>query len=142
MLVIWHKQRTNEGNSNMGILDDTTLFAAIVQQGGFSRAAKQLGLSNGLISRRIAQLESELGVTLLKRTTRQIQLTPEGELFWQHAQRIQQEINSALSLIHASAKKPSGTIRLSAPVNVGQTLLMPIILLFMKKYPDIHINLY
>lgn len=125
----------------MGILDDTALFAAIVQQGGFSHAAKQLGLSNGLISRRIAQLEKELGVTLIKRATRQIQLTPEGELFWQHAQRIQQEIDSALSMIQASAIKPSGTIRLSAPVNFGQTCLMPVILRFMKEYPDIHINL-
>lgn len=124
----------------MGILDDTALFAAVVQQGGFSHAAKHLGLSNGLISRRIALLEKELGVTLIKRTTRQIQLTPEGELFWQHAQRIQQEIESALSMIHASAKKPAGTIRLSAPVYFGRAYLMPIILKFRKDYPDIHVN--
>lgn len=83
----------------MSILDDTVIFAAIIQQGGFSRAAKYLGLSNGLISRRIAKLETDLGVTLLKRTTRQIQLTPEGELFWQHAQRIQQEMDTAVCLI-------------------------------------------
>src|SRR5690349_21300639 len=105
----------------MSILDDTAIFAAIVQQGGFSRAAKHLGLSNGLISRRIAQLEARLGVSLLKRTTRQLHLTPEGELFWQHAQRIQQELDSALCLIQSYAEKPKGDIRLSAPPFFGKT---------------------
>ena len=80
----------------MSLLDDTAIFAAIVSQGGFSRAAKYLGLSNGLISRRIAKLEKQLGVTLIVRTTRQIHLTKEGELFWQHAQRIQQKIDLTL----------------------------------------------
>lgn len=125
----------------MGMLDDTALFVAIIQQGGFSHAAKHLGLSNGLISRRIAELENELGVTLIKRTTRQIQLTPEGEVFWLHAQRIQQELDSALSLIHTSAKKPEGVIRLSAPLHFGRHYLMPIIIKFMTDFPDIHINL-
>src|SRR3990167_3414156 len=100
----------------MGILDDTAIFMAIIQQGGFSHAAKHLGLSNGLISRRIAQLEATLGVSLIKRTTRQHYLTPEGELFWQHAQRIQQEMAAAISLIQSSAKKPKGIIHLSAPL--------------------------
>ncbi|RDI39062.1 LysR family transcriptional regulator [Aquicella lusitana] len=125
----------------MGILDDTAVFAAVVQQGGFSHAAKYLGLSNGLISRRIAQLESDLGVTLIKRTTRQLHLTPEGELFWQHAQRIQQELDAALSLIQSSAQKPKGTIRVSAPLHFGRHYLTPIILKFLTTFNDIHIDL-
>jgi len=125
----------------MGLLDDTSIFAAVIQQGGFSHAAKHLGLSNGLISRRIAHLESKLGVTLIKRTTRQLQLTPEGQLFWQHAQRIQQELDSAISLIHASAKKPKGTIRVSAPLYFGRQYLTPIILKFLNNFNDIKIEL-
>lgn len=125
----------------MGILDDTALFAAVIQNGGFSHAANHLGLSNGLISRRIAQLETKLGVTLIKRTTRQIQLTSEGELFWQHAQRIQQELNSALTIIHASAKKPKGTIRVSGPLYFGRQYLAPIIMKFLKNFSDITIDL-
>lgn len=125
----------------MGILDDTELFTAVIQQGGFSHAAKHLGISNGLVSRRIAQLELKLGVTLIKRTTRQLQLTPEGELFWQHALRIQQEIDSAITLIQTSANKPKGIIRLSAPIYFGKQYLAPIILKFIKHFPDIKINL-
>lgn len=125
----------------MGLLDDTSIFTAIIQQGGFSHAAKYLGLSKGLISRRMTQLEKQLGVTLIKRTTRQIHLTPEGELFWQHAQRIQQELDAALSLIQSSAKKPSGLIRISAPLYFGRQYLTPILMKFLANFPDIKIDL-
>jgi DNA-binding transcriptional LysR family regulator len=125
----------------MSILDDTSIFAAVIQNGGFSHAAKKLGLSNGLVSRRIAHLESELAVTLIKRTTRQFQLTPEGELLWQHAQRIQQELDAAITLIHSSAKKPKGTIRVSAPFYFGRQYLTPIIVKFLNNFSDIKIDL-
>ena len=125
----------------MGLLDDTAIFTAVIQQGGFSHAAKHLGLSNGLISRRIAQLESKLGVTLIQRTTRQLQLTTEGELFWQHAQRIQQELDSAVRLIQASSKKPKGMIRISAPPYFGRFYLTPILTKFLKDFSGIEIQL-
>lgn len=125
----------------MGLLDDTAIFAAVIQRGGFSHAAKHLGLSNGLVSRRIAQLEAELGVSLIKRTTRQFQLTPEGELFWNHAQRIQQELHSARSLIQSLAEKPTGEIRITAPVFFGRKFLMPIITKFMHNFCGIHVEL-
>jgi LysR family transcriptional regulator, transcriptional activator for dmlA len=125
----------------MSLLDDTAIFVAVVQQGGFGRAARSLGLSNGLISRRIAQMEAQLGVTLLKRTTRQLQMTPEGELFWQHAQRIQQELDSALCLIGSLAEKPKGSIRISAPPYFGRHYLIPIINKFMTNFDDINIDL-
>lgn len=125
----------------MSILDDTSIFAAVIQQGGFSHAAKFLGLSNGLVSRRINQLEKELGVTLIKRTTRQLHLTPEGKLLWEHAQRIQQELDSALSLIQAHAEKPKGRIRVSSTIFFGRHYLMPIIVKFMNNFPDIKVDL-
>jgi len=125
----------------MSILDDTSIFAAVILNGGFSHAAKHLGLSNGLISRRIAQLESELGVTLIKRTTRQLQLTPEGEVFWQHVQRIQQELDTAIALINSSAKNPRGMVRISAPLYWGRRYLTPIILKFLNNYNDIKVDL-
>ncbi|KTD57620.1 LysR family transcriptional regulator [Legionella shakespearei] len=125
----------------MGILDDSVIFAAVIQQGGFSRAARHLGISNGLISRRITQLESRLGVSLIKRTTRELRLTPEGELFFQHAVRIQQELDSALSLIQSSANKPKGIIRVSAPPYFGRHYLTSIIMKFLDNFPDIKIDL-
>ncbi|MBN9230917.1 MAG: LysR family transcriptional regulator [Legionella sp.] len=125
----------------MGILDDSVIFTAVIQRGGFSRAAHYLGISSGLVSRRIAHLETSLGVSLIKRTTRDFQLTTEGELFFQHAIRIQQELDSALNLIHASAKKPTGVIRISAPPYFGRHYLIPVIMNFMRDFPDIKIDL-
>lgn len=125
----------------MSILDDTAIFIAVIQQGGFSHAAKHLGFSNGLISRRIAQLEKNLGVTLIKRTTRQIHLTPEGCLFWQHAQRIQQELDLAVCSIQTSAKKPKGRIRISAAPYFGRHYLTPILMKFLINFSDIKIDL-
>jgi LysR family transcriptional regulator, transcriptional activator for dmlA len=125
----------------MGILDDTAIFSAIIQQGGFARAAKFLNLSNGMISRRIALLESKLGVSLIKRTTRQLILTPEGEIFWQHAQRIQQELDAAITSMQASSNKPKGTIHVSAPVYFGRHYLTPIITKFVNEFDGIKINL-
>lgn len=125
----------------MSVLDDTAIFIAVVQQGGFSRAAKHLGVSNGLISRRIDQLESKLGVALLKRTTRQVQLTVEGELFWQHVLRIQQELTTAVNLIQSTAKKMEGTLRVTAPSYFGRHYLTPIIMKFLTHFDDIKIDL-
>lgn len=125
----------------MSLLDDTAIFAAIVSQGGFAKAAKKLGLSNGLISRRLAKLEEQLGVTLLIRTTRQIQLTPEGELFWQHAKRIQQELDSAVCMLQSYADKPTGEIRVSAPPYFGRHYLMPMLNQFMANFEGISIDL-
>lgn len=126
----------------MGILDDAAIFAAVIQQGGFSHAAKHLGISNGLVSRRISQLEERLGVTLIQRTTRQLKLTPEGEVFWKHAMRMQQEMDAAVSLIQASSKKPRGSIRISAPLNFGRKFLTPIITNFLNNFSDIKIDLH
>ena len=125
----------------MATLDDTIIFTAVIKQGGFSHAAKHLGLSNGLVSRRITQLEEKLGVTLIKRTTRQLQLTPEGQLFWQHAERIQQELDAAMSLIQATTKKPKGTIKVAAPLFLGRHYLTPIIMDFLQQFPEINIEL-
>lgn len=125
----------------MDILNDISIFAAVVQQGGFSHAAKYLGLSNGLISRRISQLEAKLGVTLIKRTTRQLHLTREGELLEEYAQRIQKEIDEVLCLIQTSAQKPRGNIRISAPVYFGRNYLTPIIMKFLNNFNEITIDL-
>ncbi len=126
----------------MSILEDTAIFAAIISTGGFAKAAQKLNLSNGLVSRRLAALEKALGVTLIKRTTRQLVLTPEGELFWQHARRIQQEMDTALSTIHALSDKPTGHIRISAPPHFGRHYLSGILNDFMAQFEDITLELF
>lgn len=125
----------------MEILDDCALFATIIRLGGFSHAAKYLGISNGAVSRRIAKLESKLGVILIMRTTRQLVLTKEGEMLWQYAQKINQDLDAALNLIQASATKPKGILKISAPVYFGSHYLMPILIEFMNNFSGIQVNL-
>jgi LysR family transcriptional activator of dmlA len=125
----------------MNLLNDTTLFVAIVQQGGFSHAAKHLGLSSGLVSRRLAKLEQELGVTLIQRTTRQFNLTAEGKIFYEHALKIQQEFDTGVALIKASTIKAKGLLRISAPTYFGRHYLTPILNKFMAYMSDVHIDL-
>lgn len=122
-------------------LDDIATFYFVIREGGFSHAAKVLNVSNGSITRRIQELESKLAVSLINRTTRQLKLTAEGEVLWQHAQRIHQELDSALSLIKTSASKPKGTIRLSAPLYFGRQYLIPILIRFQQDFTDIKIDL-
>lgn len=125
----------------MSILDDISIFSSVINNGGFSHAAKHLGLSNGMVSRSIARLESELGVTLIKRTTRQHQVTPEGQLLFQHACRIRQELALAINNINSCAHKSKGTIKVSAPLYLGRNYFMPIILKFLRKFDDIKVEL-
>ena len=125
----------------MGIYDDASVFASIVKNGGFSHAAKVLGFSNGLVSRRVAQLEEELGVKLLRRTTRHFDLTPEGQIFYLHAERILQELNSAKSALKSVAEKPSGLIRIGAPAHVIRCYLSPLINRLLPDFPKVSIDL-
>lgn len=123
----------------MGVLDDAAIFAAVIEHGGFSHAAKMLGFSNGMVSRRIAQLEKNLGVSLLNRTTRQLQLTAEGEIFLTHVQRMKLEYQCAIEAITDTSLK--GCIKVSAPPYLGRNYLTPIFLKFLNQYPDIKIEL-
>lgn len=125
----------------MQILEDMSLFAVVVDRGGFSHAAKFLGLSNGVVSRRIAELEKKLGITLLKRTTRQIHLTTEGELLWQHAKRIQGEMQQALDVLNASAENMKGTLRVSAPIFFGRKILLKTVRHFLNNHQEMSVSL-
>lgn len=125
----------------MSLLDDTAIFFAIISEGGINKASKKLGFSSGLISRRLSRLEERLGVTLIKRTTRQLQLTPEGELYWEHAKRIQKELDSAVCMIQSLADKPEGKIRISAPPYLGRHYVTSILSQFMMTVPGVSIDL-
>lgn len=125
----------------MTSLDDIALFASVIQHGGFSHAAKYLKLSNGLVSRRIAQLELDLGVTLIKRTTRQIELTQEGRRLAIYAKRLRSELDAALQDIHEAANTCQGTIRISAPLYLGRRYIFPILNRFLTQFKDIKLDL-
>jgi DNA-binding transcriptional LysR family regulator len=129
-------------NDTAGAMDHVSgivVFSRAAEVLSFSEAGRQLGISSSAVGKAIARLEARLGLRLFHRSTRSVNLTPEGEMFWSRCQRILAEIAEAESELAMSRSNPAGRLRVSIPL-VG-TLLMPVISAFMRKYPDVLIDI-
>src|SRR5690625_3803191 len=107
----------------------------------FTAAAKRLNISKATVSLRITELEKSLGVKLVHRTTRSIQLTDAGQQLVKQTQGAYQHINSELKNIESHAHHPRGLLRVTAPVALTQQYLIPALPDFLRRYPEIHIEL-
>ena len=125
----------------MSTFDGIELFVATVQAGSFANAARRLGVTPSAVSRRVAMLEGELGVQLLARTTRTLRLTEDGQAFHERCLRILEEVEEARASIVRVRQKPSGLLRVDAPVALGRSLLTPKLPGFLTRYPDVRIDL-
>ena len=123
-------------------LNDMRLFAKVANVGSFTAAAEQLGVPISTLSRRVTQMEDELGVRLLERTTRSLRLTEAGGVYLNFCERIQAEAEQAEAAILNLVDEPRGLIRVSAPLDIGQGLLSPVLAGFLRSYPDIQVNCY
>src|SRR5690625_5119767 len=121
----------------------THLHSLIIlsQQGSFTAAAKRLNISKATVSLRITELEKSLGVKLVHRTTRSIQLTDAGQQLVKQTQGAYQHINSELKNIESHAHHPRRLLRVTAPVALTQQYLIPALPDFLRRYPEIHIEL-
>jgi DNA-binding transcriptional LysR family regulator len=125
----------------MMTLDNLTLFLRIVEKGGLAAAGRELGLSAASVSERLVALEKYYGAALLHRTTRAISLTDEGRLLVQGARRLLAEADELEALIRLGVEKISGPIRLSAPIDLGRSYLVPILDAFLAEHPEVTIDL-
>ncbi|RZI86158.1 MAG: LysR family transcriptional regulator [Rubrivivax sp.] len=121
--------------------NDLLLFARVVEEHSFSRAAERLGLPKSTVSRRVAALESQLGERLLLRTTRQLTLTDFGHSVLDHARQIVSEVAAAASLAQHRQVEPSGRLRVSMPGDFATNVLAPLLATFVKRYPAISLEL-
>lgn len=121
--------------------EDAEIFAAVVDCNGFSHAAKFIGISPALVSRRIDALEKQLGVTLLTRSTRKFELTAEGILLYQHAKKMILDKQTTLLAIETLSSRPAGLLKISAPMNFGRQHVSAALCEFMRIYPEIEIDL-
>jgi len=122
-------------------LNDILLFLEVAQLKSFSAAARSLNMQKSTLSRRLSYLEHVLGVSLLRRTTRQVVLTSEGEKYFESCRHHVQALLQSKSVFEKNLKEISGEVRITAPIVMGQTLLPPLIAEFVKKYPQIQIHL-
>ena len=116
-------------------------FIAVVNAGSFSAAAKQLKLSQPSISRMVSELEEDLGVRLLQRSTRKLSLTEAGVIYFEKAQKIQQDVLEAKQSINGFKHTPSGKIRIGAPLHWVDLFIAPFISEFLDTYPDITLEI-
>lgn len=125
----------------MDITDELKAFVATAQTGSFTAAADQLGVSNRLTSKYVAELEARLGVRLLQRTTRRVGLTPAGEELLARAPAVLEELDGILEEIAEGSKGLSGMIRISAPVTFGETYVTGLIARFGARQPGLGFDL-
>lgn len=125
----------------MKIFSAIPIFVAVVESGSFSLAGEKIGISKSAISKRINQLEQDLGVRLLQRTTRRLSLTEAGQRYYDHVQQALKIANEGEDAISHAQTKAQGTIKINAAMAFGRLHLAPLITEFLQAYPDININM-
>lgn len=116
------------------------IFCKVAELGSFTKAAKALNSPKSRVSRSISTLEEELGVQLIRRTTRQINLTTSGEDFFTKVSPLINKINSEIDSIKGSKDEMSGVIKITAPEDMAQTILSDIISRYVRKYPNMEVQ--
>lgn len=121
--------------------NDLFYFSQVVDKGGFAAAARALHIPKSRLSRRVAELEQRLGLRLLQRSTRRLQLTDVGARFLQHCQAMLQEAEAAQALVLQARAEPSGRLRVSCPGPMAQDQLAGILPRFLLQYPRLRLEL-
>ncbi|UCV17852.1 LysR family transcriptional regulator [Ferribacterium limneticum] len=121
----------------MELLNEMALFVEVVKAMSFRRAAEAIGVPNSTLSRRISVLEKAIGLRLLHRTTRKIELTEAGQLYYERCRRIVEEARLAHEQLGEMLAQPSGVLRASLPVDFANIFLAPLIAEFASRYPGI-----
>lgn len=122
-------------------LDGIDVFAEVVDARSFSTAAKRLGMPVSTVSAKVARLERRLGVTLLHRTTRQLNLTQSGKAYYQRCVRALAEISQAERELADQSEVPAGLLTISAAADLAQFKLIPLIEAYLERYPQTSLDL-
>ena len=123
-------------------LNALMIFAKVVETNSFSEAARRLKMPTSTVSRRVADLEDQLGVRLLERSTRSLRLTDVGSEVLEHAQRSAELSESVDSIASNHISHVSGTLRLAAPPSISDSLLAPLVGAFQASYPDVRVQIF
>ena len=123
-------------------LNDLYYFAMVVDHGGFAAAERALGIPKSRLSRRISQLETDMGVRLLQRSTRRFAVTDVGMSVYRHAQTMLTEAQAAREVVDRLSAEPRGVVRVSVPVALAQQQLPKLLPKFLDQYPKVRLQLH
>jgi DNA-binding transcriptional LysR family regulator len=127
--------------AEMHDLNDMYLFAKVIEHGGYSAASRALGIATSKLSRRVSELERQLGVNLVNRTTRSISLSNTGETFYRHCLAMVSEAEAAREAIERTRSTPQGVVRMSCPVGLLLSDVGTILARFMADNPAVSVQL-
>ena len=116
-------------------------FVAVVEQGGFTAAGKQLNVSTSFVSRQVTRLEGRLDVRLLQRTTRKVHLTEMGQIYYERSREILDQLETLESEMADLQEKPKGLVRISAAGEYAEHYVAPVVAEFVSKYPEVSVEL-
>ncbi|PTM98965.1 LysR family transcriptional regulator [Mycoplana dimorpha] len=119
-------------------LNDLALFAAVVRHKGFTAAANALGVPKSKISKRVAQLEQQLGVRLLERSTRKLRVTDIGQSFYERCEAVLSGVEEAEAVVAAAKAEAAGPVRLAMPLGFAP-MLADVLPRFLKQYPQVRL---
>jgi len=122
-------------------LSEMAVFSRVVATGSLSSAARELGVSPAVVSRRLASLEARLGVRLVNRTTRSLHLTEEGSAYHESCSRVLAEIEEANAAVSAGRNEPQGVLRVALPAAFGNLHVAPLIPRFAERFPNVQVAL-
>lgn len=122
-------------------LNDLDAVVTIARKASFRAAALELGMSTSALSNAVGKLEAALGVRLFNRTTRSVSLTDAGRLFIEQVGPALQDIRGAMEAVRSQQATPSGTLRINAFAMAAREILSPLVLEFLRRYPQVHVDL-
>ncbi len=126
----------------MNDLNDLYYFAMVVEHSGFAAAERALGIPKSRLSRRISQLETDMGARLLQRSTRRFAVTDVGQSVYRHAQSMLAEASAAREVVDRLSAEPRGLVRASVPVSIAQESMPRLLPDFLAKYPKVRVQLH
>ena len=119
------------------VMDAIAVFVKVVEAGSFAVAARRLGMPKTTVSAKVAGLEKRLGIRLIHRTTRKLRMTEEGKRYFHHCAIATREIELAEAALQSAKAKPSGVLKVTAPIDLGHVLLPHLARIYAAKYPDV-----
>lgn len=122
-------------------LNEVAVFIEVARAGSFTKAARVLGMPNSTVSSKVSSLERRLGLTLIQRTTRSLHVTPAGQTYFQRCLDGLTGIAAAEEELAASQGEPRGQLRITAPVELGSTILPEVVSAFTRRHPKVAVEI-
>ena len=122
-------------------LNEIAVYIQVVQSLSFSAAAKKLGMPNSTVSHKVSSLEQRLGVTLIQRTTRKLNITPAGQMYYKKCIQGLEAIQAAEMELASIQDEPNGLLRITAPVELGKSVLPAIVSKYVSKFPKVRVEM-